>query len=840
MELDRPHHRTTPGTASTSSELFVCFTSRLSASSSMKIAKSILSPGRARDPPISLPTSLSRRLRTNGSIKGGQASPMFPTGGKKRGCAFENPEPSSPKVTCIGQVRVKTKKKVKQTRSLSRRRSAGEASFRKVEQLSNDDLKISGEELGACNRTQQQQRYAPPANSSSHFQQQECLPQRNQRWVHLPVTICEGLRAFGAEFSCLFPCRSSCFSTNDREKEEKAGNIGQGGHGEEGNNGNDNSGQSSCGAVFARWFVALQDCEGGKSREIELVVGGGDEEVGTEARERTSMRSSRRHVFEDIEFKEEMIAVKGEEEEEKARVSICVPPKNALLLMRCRSDPMKVATLANRFWESPAPKDDENEAEEENGEGNGELVEVPAQDLEIVNEEAKIEVEVRDEVVEQLVSAESNEEAEEELEKEAILANDMQEFVQEDVEDEKPGKHSSKGLEVSKGKMQILIVSEEADEEEEVETGLHSFEDDLLDEEMAENMQRNLIQGQAVEEEKEEQSMPISRDSLSSEESSDRQEEGSEGEALKKEATVEFLPVEEADLEEENEAKTDESNIEDGAEIPHETSTSLEEQETDNDETKQLTTTFLLSEADDGENASESEKVEQIEAADGQESQEPPQEENDEDVEVDKNDETKGTTIETETIQEDEEKENSSSSSNALPECLLLMMCEPKLSMEVSKETWVCSTDFVRWLPERRPAAAVTNKKLVNAPQDPKKEVSCANSNNPPPPPMGPQPHPPPQELMSQEQEQQQAEIFLPPRSSCSLPAAAAVSMAAMIEQKLVNAGGYEPFVLTRCKSEPMRTAAAKLMPEACFWKNRKLEPHRSATFGVGAAGVGF
>ncbi|KAL8481571.1 hypothetical protein ACS0TY_027904 [Phlomoides rotata] len=40
-------------------------------------------------------------------------------------------------------------------------------------------------------------------------------------------------------------------------------------------------------------------------------------------------------------------------------------------------------------------------------------------------------------------------------------------------------------------------------------------------------------------------------------------------------------------------------------------------------------------------------------------------------------------------------KENKSSS---LPECLLLMMCEPKLSMVVSKEIWVCGTDFIRLL----------------------------------------------------------------------------------------------------------------------------------------------
>ncbi|CAL0328878.1 unnamed protein product [Lupinus luteus] len=31
-------------------------------------------------------------------------------------------------------------------------------------------------------------------------------------------------------------------------------------------------------------------------------------------------------------------------------------------------------------------------------------------------------------------------------------------------------------------------------------------------------------------------------------------------------------------------------------------------------------------------------------------------------------------------------------------------MCEPKLSTEVSKETWVYTADFVRWLPPR-PAA---------------------------------------------------------------------------------------------------------------------------------------
>ena len=135
---ERPHRSTS--SSSSTSELFVCFTSRLSSSSMKLSSKSILSPSRSRDPPqISLSSSLSRRLRSNGSIKGGggggQASPMFPTGGggkRRGGCGFENPEPSSPKVTCIGQVRVKTKKQGKKMRARSKRR--GEASFRKGEQ----------------------------------------------------------------------------------------------------------------------------------------------------------------------------------------------------------------------------------------------------------------------------------------------------------------------------------------------------------------------------------------------------------------------------------------------------------------------------------------------------------------------------------------------------------------------------------------------------------------------------------------------------------------------------------------------------------------------------------
>ncbi|KAK1298295.1 hypothetical protein QJS10_CPB14g01322 [Acorus calamus] len=115
---------------------------------------------------------------------------------RKKGDDFEALEPSSPKVTCIGQVRVKTMKNHHHNnhlRSRSRRRG-GEVSFRKEEMVETTT---------------------------------ECLPSRNQRWVHLPLSICEALRAFGAEISCLFPScgggerRGLCGSGRERGEEEK-------------------------------------------------------------------------------------------------------------------------------------------------------------------------------------------------------------------------------------------------------------------------------------------------------------------------------------------------------------------------------------------------------------------------------------------------------------------------------------------------------------------------------------------------------------------------------------------------------------------------------------------
>lgn len=728
MDLDtRPHHRTAAVTSnSTTSELFICFTSRLSSSSSsssMKFSKSILSPGRARDGPLSLPTSLSRRLRANGSIKGGQASPMFPATGKKRGSGFENPEPTSPKVTCIGQVRVKTKKKVKQTRSLSKRRSgSGEVSFRKIEQAT-EAFSQTDDRLLLRN-----QRYSQ-GNSSVHYQQQECVSHRNQRWVHLPLTICEALRAFGAEFSCLFPCRSSCFSTNEREKEEKGG---------------ENNEHRSCGAVFARWLVAVQDGEGGKRRDIELVVASGEEERTEEEEEarRSIMRSSRRHVFEDIEFKDEIVEMEnGRENEEKGRVSICIPPKNALLLMRCRSDPLKMADLTNRFRESPVLKNEHYDDEDE---------EEDAVELEKFGEIKRMEI------VDCQKCEPSNEvEATEKLCKlpgEARLSVDLNEM------EENPEETEVMEIEEERKHETCELAAEMEEEHDQIECFVAEDEEYLEQSvQLVNHMEDNEeIGNNHVEEEGEKGTISLR---LSLSESSNRRSIKIEDEELE-------LVTEEAALEEEEERFK---------------STVMREIEE------------ILMQGN----------IEMNSTAPQQESEQEEPAHNDEQIEEEKQ-------IEQPKEPENEEKES------VLPECLLLMMCEPKLSMEVSKETWVCRRDFLRWLPERKQHAKPPKKEIPE--EQPKRRRSTDTKPT----------------------EHRNKHLLQPPRSSCSLPAATGMSMTTMIEQKLVNAAAYEPFVLTRCKSEPMRTAAAKLTPENCCWKNRKIEPHRPATFGVGAAGVGF
>ncbi|CAH8391262.1 unnamed protein product [Eruca vesicaria subsp. sativa] len=497
----------------------------------------------------SLTTSLSRRLRTSSSLKNVSTGvlnfPMFGANiGRKRsgsGQGNKNVEPSSPKVTCIGQVRVKTRKHVKKKlRARSRRES--QTSLRRSSSSDQND------------------------GSGRRFDGSE------NRWVHIPVSICESLRTLGSELNCLFPCRSSCTDHSHHER------------GRDENN--------SCGAVFTRWFVAVEET----GREIELVVGG-EEDM------RRRRRSSRRHVFENLDLS--IIETKT-----------CPPPKNALLLMRCRSDPVKVAALANRVRERQMSLNDVAYGRDEEEEKNNEKIRFELDDLE---DKKRIE-----------------------------LCNKR-------VSDKIP-------------------VTEPEDMSEEEET----------------------------------------------------------------EAMI---------------IKTIEDNI---------------------------------------KNAIEEEERKEVKRSD----QEPDQ----------------------------SLKEKDTTPYKVLPDCLLLMMCEPKLSMEVSKETWVCTTDFVRSKPGRPPA-----KKIPEPPgdlnhQETKKRIVTAVESNSS------------SRRRSVDKRPVHRGVLQPPRSSCSYPAAPPV-ITAVGEEKVE--GAKELSVLPRCNSEP-RKSGSKLAPESCLWKNRKMETHSPVTVGIGAAGVGF
>ncbi|GAB2284457.1 hypothetical protein Dimus_018908 [Dionaea muscipula] len=799
MELDKRPHRTTSSSSSTTTttttaaataELFICFTSRLTNSSSIRLTnKSILSPARTdhKPPPpaaaaaASLSTSLSRRLRANGSLKGGaggQSSPMFPSGvvSKKRGCAFENPEPSSPKVTCIGQVRVKTKKqtkKMKMTRTRSttrsRRHGGGEMSFRKVEH---------GHE------------------GLSHQNSQS----RNQRWVHLPLTICEALRAFGAEINCFLPCKSPCITDGGTGREKVVGkemrSSGRQIHVGEKNN----THSGSCGGSVYRWFVSLHEGEGegegerDNTRDIELVVGGDDDDDeegeersrGTMEKHRGGGFSRRGSIFDGIEFKDENGDGDGDGDDEP-RVSICIPPKNALLLMRCRSDPVKMEALSKKFWEPTLlPKDEEEEDEDKDEEEDDVGLEEAVKEYAEKGEASEHEPAERrmyhgiDEMCEDLASVRARDEdgaanptkqehdqvhkGEEKLEWAECRDSQLGGGGDQEDEDVKIRRLIEAGI-ISLGcSNHHHTLQNPAEVGDEGEASVSDSIDEEEEYQAAENHQC---------------SSPSDSDSDSDSERNELQEYPQE-----QEDPIEVL-----------------ESIEgtgDGVKPPLE---GLRGQET---------MTQMRSQG--GQTTHEDRESEKKPGCTRQEKRE--------------NDSKEGE------LGKELKPQEKESSSSVLPDCLLLMMCEPKLSMEVSKETWVCSTDFLRRHPERHHRRKV---KPTAAPDEPKKKKKAGSTEANP---IIPQPPPAPAHPEYQ-----------PPRSSCSFPVVSSnggggrLSMVTnMIEQKLVNAVAYEPFVLTRCKSEPLKSSAKFAPPTElpCFWRNRKLEPHRPASaFGVGAAGVG-
>ncbi|CAN6292590.1 unnamed protein product [Urochloa humidicola] len=842
--MRRKKHLDRGGGGGGGTELFICFTSRPSAASAASVAaggapsslrpsnsSKLLSPGRASVgagaeavPPPPLHPSLSRRLRNSGSLKGGQ-SPMFPsgsTGGGRRGRGgFEPAEPSSPKVTCIGQVRVKGgKRKAKHAsaaalRSRSRRGGVGggsaEASFRRA----GDD------------------RDGPQG--------------KNQGWVYqIPVNICEALKTFG---SC--GGRSLCSPSRPGGAGERGALSGDAHGGKKRRQRAPAGGSWLCGAAVARCLLAIQeeeDDEVGKgaavvpaeemrASEVGLVMEGWD----VEEEEKAVM------VGEVEVGKKDEILVVGKEEE--GRVSVCIPPRNALLLMRCRSDPVRMAALATRFWGSPAAATVEQVDNEVAGGVDDEEEEEEEED------EAEAEAECKDEARHSAVSvkdidcgecggggndggeAGEIDQAQAEAE-EGSKCGDL-------VEEEKDG---SSGVEIEEAQivrkdaaLEVSLGEDTATENQGpgmVELVVSNEEEDASAQEKVEEELKgrrsisNYSPSAALKEDRNKLRRLSSRRRVST---SSRASSASDraGRRHSFSAETEARRSSFSGLKDSRRASF--SIDRDGRRW----SFSIEQEHL-------VAEPKVLMASRKGKKATseqESEKdcavvVAPNSAEEGQESYEDGKEE-----ETTKNGE-EGETRDSEMNQDVEKVENRAEDygeagpvvprrkkSGELPDCLLLMMYEPKLSMEVSKETWVCSTDFVHWKsyqgknnrnchPQKASASGNDAATATDEPKD-KENVegsTVANdtqeSKNPSTVNLAAAPMPPPV-----------AQKTPPPK-----PATTEQKM--KLDMPLVaNATAYAPFVLKRCKSEPMRSSA-RLAPDACFWKDR----HRP----LNATGVGF
>ncbi|XP_076904737.1 uncharacterized protein LOC143560294 [Bidens hawaiensis] len=716
----------------------------------MKItSKSILSPGRGgfRDPPTSLSTSLSRRLKNSGSIKGGASPAMFPTATKKRGAFENNPEPSSPKVTCIGQVRVRGKKKKQPKKLPTLSRTSTTHTSSNVSFITQDHHTLHG----FCSKTQNVKESLNLGSkggqnySQSQSQDQDCLHSQSS-WVHFPVTVCEALRAFGSEFSCLIPCRTG--------KEEKTVVSNE-------SNDGDRQGGGSCGKLFTRWLVAVQDGEGGGERDIELVVG--DEEDEDYYEDESVVRKTRRHVFEDLEI----INGRIEGHVDEGRVSICVPPKNALLLMRCRSDPVKSEGLCSRSWVPSGggnEEDDEEfvdcesrigkELEECEATGEVEQQQVLDEDQENVQDEVFDNMQQdeanKDQVLDNVQLLEAN--------KDQVFDNvQLDEANKVQVFDNVTQNEANKVLvfdnvpqDEANNKVLDNVPQEEVDQELDIvqqdEAGQDQEHDNVQQYDVGQDQEFSNVLKDEVQEHDSVQKYEVSQDQ--EHEQMEVEEESFYLVSLFEEIMNQDYEIQEQDEvhEEDEVAKT----------VAYESTMVTNFAETREE---------LVNEA---------------------------QEHN------------------TGILDNENEVKEKSGSEEVSPECLLMMMHEPKLSINISKETWVCSTDFIkRKSNKRKPPPLPPPIKSVVEDGLSVGTITTANDGFP-------------------------TVLPQPARSSCSLPMAP--SMATVLEQKLATAVGYEPFVLTRCKSEPVKTAASKLLllPESCVLENRKLEGLSRVTFGLG------
>ncbi|KAI5020359.1 hypothetical protein ZWY2020_045247 [Hordeum vulgare] len=835
-------------------ELFICFTSRPSASGLRPSASSkAFSPGRTGTagaaggngsgaaaaeaaPAALLRPSLSRRLRNSGSLKGGQ-SPMFPpgtaSGGRRGRGGMEPAEPSSPKVTCIGQVRVKGgKRKPKHgsaaaLRSRSRRGglSGSEASFRR-----GVDDRDGGLHPGA----------------------------KNQGWVYqIPVNICEALKTFG---SC--GGRSLCSPSRER-----SGAAPRSAAGDKKRRRAPAGGSWLCGAAVARCLLAIQEEEDdvgkgsavgpadeARESQVGLVMQGWDVEDEEGEDEDDENRVVVGAV--EVEKEDEILLVGGKEEE--GRVSVCIPPRNALLLMRCRSDPVRMAELATRFWGSPAAAT--ASVGQVDNEGDGGLHKEEKDEG-----EANLEKECAEEARNSAVSADG-----EVCRPRGVVEDDGGEAVDagQVVSEDESSKHGDIGEEEDDGGCKG-----DAEERDEPVEAQIVRKDVGLEIEAAKSESQAPAMVEAVADTKEAAAAP--RMEKEEEEVKGRRSVSScsPSTALKEDRKLRRLGSTRRRVSTNSKA----SSSCDRVDRRHSFSAEMEARRSsfsslkdsrrasfsiDRDgrrwsftiEQEHLVAEpkVLMASRKGKKNSSEAESEKDcpvLVAAPN--SVEEAQECNDDDGKEEATHycgEEEGTTTQCAEIHTEAEKvetgvdeekavevkQEQRKKSGELPDCLLMMMCEPKLSMEVSKETWVCSTDFVHWKSHqgqnrRQQTAAATGSNAAAS------EETKDDSNNAQDTSVA-------KEDTSVAKDTEESTVVPVSANSTSMPPQAAPKPPPkpVMEQKLklelpkVAAGvaAYAPLVLKRCKSEPLRSSA-RLAPDTCFWKEDRHRP-------LNATGIGF
>ncbi|ONK80120.1 uncharacterized protein A4U43_C01F14090 [Asparagus officinalis] len=584
----------------------------------------------------------------------------------------------------------------------------------------------------------------------------------SRRWK--TVSVCDALRSFGSEINCFVPCGwSICSSRGDEEMKRR------------------------------NWLMAIEE-EKGMGREfVGLVV---------EERERGLVNwksGEEEEEEEDVELKffekkeEDPVVVEKEvmkEEEEEESVNVCVPPRNALLLMRCRSDPVRMAALSKRFWDSPAMKVQEGEAEEEEEVGDEESHGT------VENHVTEEEGDAGEVYIER-----SSIDAEEEVEKEVVLNEEKPEEVDCVIEDKIIVVEEDKG-EVEK---EVGVVNELEETKEEIFG-------EVIQAKVAEKVEETVAIDESREKKEEahaqgEETLDVRRGgdevgqveiilrrsiSCSVPKSNDFASKAKEGGKRRSFSYREKKENRRHSFSTEGEARRPSFSSEKEA---RRSSFSV-------DKEGRRRWSFSIEKENLGPKGkpkvqSQAQKKNEAPPAKEETAVEPKiTDEVREKIQVSKRDEAQVLGGKEKKIRE-------------LPECLLLMMYEPKLSMEVSKETWVCSTDF-RWRPnynhppKAKPKSNTDDdsNRIEEKPAEDKNVIAVANANA--------------NANATTAQE-------TPSRTQPAVPAT---------EQKLLKSSPLPAhFVLTRCKSEPMKSSA-RLAPDAWFWKSR----HQP----IGTAGIGF